>query len=194
MNVLLAFLLIASGNLAPRFKDRPQGFSPLGTCTSARRPLPKRAVERQLCGGRFLHSENEMPDFLTVTEYKGAATLEEIERARDYYAERYGEDEYGEIENIMVDGQLAYGWADTEGETDMGYTAVVPYDDKDVTFSVEFSVHHKDIANLDYIKKTVLSFSILDDVSTSSNTTFLALLFLVIAGVTIKMVLKKMRG
>jgi len=102
---------------------------------------------------------------ITMTEFPRAATYEEAQVAREYDREKYGRSsEYGPIVATIIDGQPAWIWTKTntyKGEVSSLETiAVVAYEDRDMTWTVEYSCRIPEFMDFEGMEETVKTFTV----------------------------------
>lgn len=141
----------------------PEDLAFFSSVQSARRPLPKRPVIRQMAYAPSPGMDS-LKNAIFISEYAGQATLTEVEEARADYAKRYkSSTEYGPVEVIRIDGRPAWAYTETSGyggKVDkIGLTAIVVY--PDVTYSIEFGASTPEFQTREKRLEIVQSFRVI---------------------------------
>jgi len=169
--VTLLLALFAMGCRPPNFRgpqiqDPPPAFTIKNEVEQTRRMFPDRDVTYhaawvEASWGNFSGIYiNGHPGSTTIQDVEGAR-LAAIEDARTSTAERI---EFGELEEIRVDGRPAWGWGEVwrlpnEGVRYVVFRAAVPYDT--VTYAVDFRTGDPMLkAHPDSLRTIVASFAI----------------------------------
>jgi len=146
----------------PQIREAPEGFLFDANFHAARKVFTDRKPTDQ----RGYHTMGEDTfSSITMTEFNRAATYEEAQAARDYDRQKYGQNsEYGPIEATIVDGQPAWIWTKTNhyrGEVSSLETiAVVAYEERDMTWTVEYSCRIPELMDFEGMEKTVKTFAV----------------------------------
>lgn len=143
---ILTGLMALTACDAPRFEGPmvqalPNGFIREATAAQDHEIFPERsAVTRD---AYVVFGDTEFSG-IYIRKHAGGTTRQEVEEARDAAAEIEAPKgvRYGEIEDILVDGNTGWGWIeeryDDQGLQAVEYRVVVPYADS-VTYTVEFT-------------------------------------------------------
>jgi hypothetical protein len=144
--IILAAILMGSGSGCSKpvleggqVSRVPEGFLFDANASAARLVFPEKSMIDQR--GYFTLRDDDHCSIM-ITEYQGAATCDEATAARDRAAREYGYQDYGPVEELVIDGQPAWGWLITQHGKDSvssyNYTAVVPYEEEGLTYTVEY--------------------------------------------------------
>lgn len=146
----------------PQIRKAPDGFLFDANFSAARKVF----TDRQPTDQRGYHTMGEDTfSSITMTEYPGAASYEDAQEAREYDREKYGRDaDYGAIKATIVDKQPAWIWTKTnhyKGEvSSLEVIAVVAYEDRDMTWTVEYSCRIPELMNFEGMEETVKTFTV----------------------------------
>jgi hypothetical protein len=166
--VILAAILMGSGNGCSKpvleggqISKVPEGFFFDANAEAARLVFPDRAKLDQR--GYFAMRDDEHCSIM-ITEYEGTTEHEAVTTARDRAAEKYSYQDCSEVEPLHIDGQPAWGWLVTQrvkGEiSSYKYTAVVSYEDDNLTYTVEFYASDPRYRDPEFQKETVQGFEV----------------------------------
>ena len=143
-----------------QLQDVPEGFLFSANFDGGSSLLPDREL---LSRGVWLGDTRtfEPQSQIQVTRYRGDASLEESQAARDVLASRYGNPasiDYGRVEPVTIDGRASFAWLETRYDENgavrsLEYRAVIPYDS--VTYTVEFNTSAADRLHPDSLTRVV---------------------------------------
>jgi hypothetical protein len=150
-----------SGIQGPQIGNVPRGFRFDPNARSPRRVLGQRALVDQR--GYFRQATGDKHSAIVITEYRGTASPQEIRGAHDEARALNPSERYGPVENVGIASRPAWSWLVTQAAggniASLCYTAVIPDEKGDRTFSVEFYTSESEFENPQLLKNTVMSFS-----------------------------------
>lgn len=154
-----AFALGASAALAvegPQLRRPPQGMGLDLNCSAARLPVTSLAPVRQRC---YVAPFRDPPDWITLTEYRGTLTADEIRSEHEAYVERWSNESetHSDLHEDEIEGRTAWYRYELADGRARGCTAFVSYDD--ATFSIEFDANTPTWQDERFMRETVLSFA-----------------------------------
>jgi hypothetical protein len=142
----------------------PAGFVYDANVQAARNFFPERPkrLERGYMTAAIMDEDHSS---ITITQYDGAATREQVEAAVRSEQERYGYADYGPIESLTIDHHPAWAWTELQPKnaprwTAMNYRAVVSYED--ASYLVEFYTTHQRFLDAAKLAEVVMSFHVND--------------------------------
>ena len=142
----------------PRVTDRPDGFAYEPNAHAARKVLIDRESVRQ--NGYF--TLGEPTNSIIITEYSGSTTREQADASRAAAAAKWTYQDYGQIEDLTIDGRAAWGWLIVQRsqgkESSLEYVAVVAYDHR--TYTIEFHATEASLRRASLLRRTVKSFRV----------------------------------
>ena len=116
-----------------QIQDPPEGFLYDANSSQAAILFPEREVIAH--GAWWRLTTDDRNASIAITRFRGVATVEEVERARDRYAaavDRSGGGEVTQLQFLRIDGREAWGWEEHRlhnGEPSaVAYRTVVLYD------------------------------------------------------------------
>lgn len=106
---------------------------------------------------------------IMITTYTGVFDSGEIRAARDAHARQWGRKsravggtDYGDVEEVEIDGHTAWAWESRQyfdgALASVEWTAVIPYQDIEQTYAVQFHAGIEDHMDPGLIRETVQSF------------------------------------
>lgn len=166
--IVLAAILMGSGHGCSKpvleggqISDVPAGFLLDINATAARLVFPERKMLDQR--GYFAIRDEDHCSIM-ITQYQGGTDFERATEARNRAAKKYGYQNYSDVEVLHIDGQPAWGWLVTQyvkGEiSSYKYTAVVSYEEDDMTYTVEFYASDPRFRNPELQKEIVQGFEV----------------------------------
>lgn len=142
----------------PQLGRVPPGLGYISAVVPSSPPLTKRFVQRQF----GYVTAGDVYERVTITEYAGMATTDEIIRSREELADRSRGDELGEMDYLTVDRRPAMGWSTAfrvnERTYARGFTVVVPYRYR--TYSIEYFTRDERNQDASYLRSVVASFHV----------------------------------
>ncbi len=145
----------------PQVEGLPAGFVMDANSSSARKVFQENGLLDQF--GYFTMGEDTHCSIM-VTTYEGVKTYEDALAAREYWAERYPRSVYTEVEALAIDGRTAWGWFHPQGRkgetSSRKFIAVIPYEEDDLTYAVEFYASDPRYMDEQYLVDTVKRFTV----------------------------------
>lgn len=151
-----------SGPEGPQLPGLPAGFAYDANAGAARLFFPDREMTDQ--AGWFTFDEDTHCSVM-ITTYAGAASRDQVEAAYATMAAKYTYPDYTPLESVpVIDGQPAWGWFERQKvkgvECCLEYTAVIPYEKDDVTYTVEFFAKDPRYRTEEYLVSAVKRFRV----------------------------------
>jgi hypothetical protein len=141
----------------PNISDPPAGFVYDANASNGRNIFATEDILRQAA---WIRPREEHFCDISMTEYTGSATRQDVQEALDYFIKKYSYPTYGPLETITIDGHDAWGWQETQfykGEqSSMTYRAVVSYEDR--CWAIEFYAKDPAWQNTERMKEIICSF------------------------------------
>jgi len=168
--VLMALVMVAGcGGGRPLHKGPdvagvPEGFIYEGHVESGRNLFPDRpkVLERGYTTAVYLDQDHSN---ITITQYNGPTTREQVEAALGLEQQHYGESRVSALENVTIDRKEAWAWTITQpgdrwSNGSLTYRAMVSY--PDASYLVEFYTSHKQFMDANRLRAVVASFEVND--------------------------------
>jgi len=142
----------------------PEGFIYEGHTEAARNLFPERpeVLERGYTTAAIGDDDHSS---ISITQYDGSTTRQQVEDAVRAEQRRYGYASYSAIEPLTIDRREAWAWTETQpgsrwSHGAMTYRALVSY--PDASYLVEFYTSHKRYMDPDRLRTVVASFEVND--------------------------------
>jgi hypothetical protein len=162
--LFLLFLPLAC--VSPPFRgyqiqDPPEGFLYDANSSEAQVIFPHREILNH--GAWWRMNVNDQHASIFITRFRGSATVEDVEAARDSYAAmvaRSGGGEVTQLQFLRIDGREAWGWEEHRGSrgepSAVAYRTVVLYDT--MAISLEFFSDMPELMDASLQKGALASF------------------------------------
>ena len=147
----------------PQVQGLPEGFLLDANASAARLVFPDREKLDQ-SGYMTMSEENHCS--VMITTYRGATSYEQATAARDAAQAAYPRETRSAVQATSIDGQSAWGWFEEQvyqgTMCSRSYTAVVSYDEDDLTHTVEFFARDPRYRDEEFLRTAVKKFRVVE--------------------------------